>query len=457
MRRHSVTGPLILVAIGAVCLWYNLHPEVRLWDLMAAYWPFLLIAWGLLRLIEVGVNAAANRPLPRGLSGGEIVLIVFVCLIGSGAYSAHRHNWNFGPARLDVFGEQYDYPVNVQAVAGKGQRIVFQNLRGNLRITGGDLPEIRISGRKNIRAFRKQDADQADRETGIEVVSEGDHIVVRGNVDRVGGDRRVSADLEVTVPRSAAIEAHTRAGDVDVTDVAGDVDVSSDRADVRLNKLGGSARVDLHRSDLIRVADVKGNLDLQGRGSDVQLENVAGQVTVNGSYSGTLSFKNLAKPLHFQSPNTELRVEALPGEINMDLGDLTAKNLVGPIQLKTKSKDVKIEDFTQSLELETERGDIEIAPGRVPLAKIDARSRSGKIELALPDKSAFQLTASADHGDAVNDFGPAIHREGNDRSATLRGSVGNGPTISLTTERGSVLVRKATAEAAKADMAPEKF
>ena len=196
---------------------------------------------------------------------------------------------------------------------------------------------------------------------------------------------------------------------------------------------------------------------MEGHGSDVQLENITGQVTINGSYSGTLNFKSLAKPLRFESPNTDLRVEALPGQINMDLGEFTAKNLVGPIRLKTKTKDVRIEDFTDSLELETERGDIAIQPGRLPLGKIDARSRSGKIELALPEKAAFQLSATTERGEAMNDFGPSIEKQTDGRASSLKGGTGKGAEISLSTGRGSLLVRKAVAETVKAGLTPEKF
>ena len=52
MRRRSFTGPLLLLLIGALFLWRNLHPEAPVFDLLASYWPFVLIAWGLLRLIE---------------------------------------------------------------------------------------------------------------------------------------------------------------------------------------------------------------------------------------------------------------------------------------------------------------------------------------------------------------------------------------------------------------------
>jgi len=83
--RRSLTGPLILILIGVAFLTRNLWQEVPLFQLVAQYWPFLLIAWGVLRLLEVLLEAARSKPLPTGgLSGGEVALIVLLCVIGSG-------------------------------------------------------------------------------------------------------------------------------------------------------------------------------------------------------------------------------------------------------------------------------------------------------------------------------------------------------------------------------------
>ena len=211
---------------------------------------------------------------------------------------------------------------------------------------------------------------------------------------------------------------------------------------MRLSKIGGNVRLDISRSDLIRATDVKGRIDLQGRGSDVELENIAGQVTINGSYSGTLDFKNLAKPLQFEGARgTELSAQAVPGRISMDLGELTGKDIVGPVRLVTRARDIKLEQFTQSLELKIDRGDIELTPGKTPLPSIDAQSLNGKVELLLPEKANFQLEATAQRGDAVNDYGPQIEKSVSGRATTLTKS-GDGATIKLTANRGWISVRK---------------
>jgi Toastrack DUF4097/LiaF transmembrane domain len=440
MRTRSFSGPLLLLIIGALFLWNNLHPEASVFDLVARYWPFLLIGWGLIRLVEI---AAWRDRGHASFTGGEVVLVIFICIVGSAIWEAHTHGIHFTPRGLDVFGEQYDYPVEAHGSAAGMTRITFENPRGTIKVVGGDSQEVTVNGHKVIRAWSRQDGDRSNQNTPVEIVPQGDRLLIRTNQDRTPDNQRISDDLEVTVPRGVTVEARGRNGEYEVSDITGDVELASDHADVRLARIGGNARLEIGRSEVIRAIDVKGKIDLQGRGSDVELENIQGQVTINGSYVGTLDFKNLAKPLQFDGTrNTELRAQAVPGRISMDLGQFSGSNLVGPVRLMTGSRDIKIDQFSESLDLETQRGDIELTPGHTPLPSIEARSRIGRIDLVLPPKAAFDLQATAEHGEAVNDFGPPIEKETQGRTATLKGKVDDGPTIRLTASRGSVSVRK---------------
>ena len=456
MRRRSVTGPILLIMLGAAFLIYNLRPEIQLFDALSMWWPFLLIAWGSLRLVEVFVDYfRGTLQNASGFTGGEVVLIVFICFIGWGAFEAHSHGVHFRPA-WEAFGEHYDYNVGDQKPVGIAKRVVFENNHGNVKVVGAETTDVKVTGRKTIQAINQSEADRSNDSTPLEIVTQGDTITIRTNQERNSTRGKISEDLEISVPSRINVEVHGGNGDYDVSEMDGAVEVQGDRADVRLDKIAGNVRVELQRSDLIRAADLKGKLDLQGKGSDLELENIAGEVTVNGSYSGNLEFKNLAKPLHFESPNTDLRVAALPGQISMDLGELTGNNLVGPVHLVTKSKDVKIEDFSNSLDLETERGDIELQPKHMPLAKVEARSRSGQISLVLPDKAAFQLVATTDHGEAVNDFGSPIQKQTDGHSSSLKATVGQGASIHVSTERGTVTVRKAGSENEDEPEKPDK-
>ena len=439
--RRSFTGPLLLLLIGGLFLWRNLHPETPIFDLAAQYWPFILIAWGFLRLVEVVVWH------PQGVrgsfSGGEVILVILICIAGSGIWTAREHRLNWWFQDVGFWGQQYDYPVSASAGAAGMKRIVFENPRGSIKVTGGDTKDVVVNGHKLIRAYNRNDAETTNGNTQVEIVPQGDRLLIRTNQDRVPNNQRITDDLEVTVPKGMVVESRATSGDHEITDIDGDVEINTGRGDVRLARIGGNVRLDIGRSDLVRALDIKGRFDLQGRGADVELENVTGQVTISGAYTGTQDFKNLAKPLQFEGArNTELNVQAVPGRISMDLGEFNAKDVVGPVRLVTRSRDIKMDQFTNSVELDTERGDIELNPGKMPLSQIEARSGAGKIELLLPAKASFQLEATAQRGDAVNDYGPPITKESGPRSATLRGKVGDGPTIKITSQRGWISVRK---------------
>lgn len=439
MKRRSVTGPLMLLLIGSAALWRNLHPDWPVFDTVARFWPFILILWGLLRLIEVLFSRKRGYTT---FTGGEVTLIVLICIAGSAIWQARQHGIRFSAGGLEVFGEQYDYTVSEKAPAKGMTRITFENPRGNLKVIGSDADEVTINGRKTIRAWARRDADQTDAKTQVEIIPQGDRLLVRTNQDRVPDSQRIADDLEVSVPRRMTVEVRGRSGDYEVTDIAGDVELASGRSDVRLARVGGNVRLEIGKSELIRALDIKGKIDLQGRGSEVDFENIAGQVTINGSFTGTQQFKALAKPLQFEGArNTEVHVQAVPGRISMDLGEFSGSGLVGPVRLVTRSRDIKLEKFTHSLEVETERGDVTLQPS-MPMPSIEARSGTGRIDLILPEKATFDLQATAEKGEAFNGFGPPVRQDRDGRTATLKGRVGDGPSIRLTANRGAVRVLK---------------
>jgi hypothetical protein len=84
---------------------------------------------------------------------------------------------------------------------------------------------------------------------------------------------------------------------------------------------------------------------------------------------------------------------------------------------------------------------VEIETG-LPTPAIDVRADSGNIDLGLPEKATFDLEATAERGDATNEFGQPIQQEQDGRRATLKGKAGSGPTLRITVTHGSVSVHK---------------
>jgi hypothetical protein len=460
MKRGSLVGPLILILVGVVFLLKNIRPDLPLFDMFMNYWPFLLIAWGGLRLVEILFLYFRGSSLPvSGVSGGEWALVIILSIIGSSVWGVQRFSRdNFGKIRIggvEVFGESYDYSLDAKkAQIPKNSRIVIDNPRGNTRIVGADIDEVRLGGRKSVRAMSRDEADKANNKTGVRLDVAGSTVTITGNQDNVDGSR-VSTDMEITVPKGVSIETRGRYGDFEISDVLGEVSINSDNAGVRLQNIGGRVKIETRKSDIIRAIDVKGDLELKGRGRDIELESIAGQVTINGSYSGETTLRKLAKTVRFDSNGMDFRVERIPGELQLSLSTLTGSNLVGPMIVHARSKDVRLTDVVDSIDLDINNGDVELRQSRMPIGKVDVKLGTGSIELALPKQALFTIAGATRRGEINNDFDARLKHSEEDRGARISGSLGAGPEIKLNTSRGELTLRKMTpAEAVMAE-APE--
>ncbi|MDP9113107.1 MAG: DUF4097 family beta strand repeat-containing protein [Acidobacteriota bacterium] len=448
MRRNSFVAPLLLIALGTLLLARTLYPDFSWMDYLARNWPVILIAWGLLRIVEILYWAAAGKPLPaRGLSGGEWVLIVFLCLFGLSVQTVRGvATWfpqHLQVDGLDLFnGERYEYPLNGEKAASHTPHVLLEDFRGDAKINGADADLVRVAGHKTIRGLTQREAERSNDAFALAIEGDANNVVIRVPAERAGILGRVSATLEISVPKGASVEVHGRNGDLEINDIAGSVAITSDNAGVRLKNIGGDARVDLRRSDAIHMSAVKGAVQIKGRGSDIELEDVGGEASIDGTYAGTVVLRKLAKPVHFSGTQTEFNIESVPGQVSMTLGDFTGSKLSGPTRLSGRSRDVQISDFTGPLDIMLDRGDLNLTPA-LPLGRIQARLRSGDIRLALPAGAQFTLNATTGNGDIANPFGGGLALETKGRQGTLRGAVGSGAAINLETRRGDIAVQQA--------------
>ncbi|MFZ5928899.1 MAG: DUF4097 family beta strand repeat-containing protein [Acidobacteriota bacterium] len=449
MRRGSLVGPLLLILIGVVFLLRNIRPDLPLLELFVNWWPAVLIAWGALRIVELVVSYSRQRPLPRaGVSGGEWALIILITIASMSIWSARRWSHELpGKIRIggvEVFGEAFDYPASDQTVAAAPQgRIVIENARGNTRVTGAGSGEVKVSARKSVRALDRETADRAAASAEVAVKREGDAVrIVHGRDASEGA--RVSVDLEISAPRGSSIEFRGKYGDLEVKDIDGEVICDSDNAGVRLESIGGRARIGLRRSDIIRALKVKGDIEIKGRGRDIEIEDAAGGVSIEGSWSGETILRRVARAVRFESSRTEIRAGSVPGEMRLSLSQLSLTHVLGPLSIRAETKDVQLADVTGALTLDVDRGDVEIRQPRTDFGRIEVKTGSGDVELALPPDARFSLTASTGRGEAVNDFDPRLRVKQDEGKASITGSTGAGPEIRLETNRGRAIIRRLT-------------
>ena len=87
MTRKSRAGPIFLTVRGVVVLYRNFHPNFSLPALLADTWPWILIAWGGLRLAELGAAAWMRRPAPAAFGATTFLVAALICLLGSAIHA----------------------------------------------------------------------------------------------------------------------------------------------------------------------------------------------------------------------------------------------------------------------------------------------------------------------------------------------------------------------------------
>ncbi|HZP17638.1 MAG TPA: DUF4097 family beta strand repeat-containing protein [Terriglobales bacterium] len=441
---RSFAGPIVLILIGVFFLLGNLRiiewHHLGYW--FAHYWPALLILWGVIKLIEyqqasrAGVRAA-------GIGAGGVILIIFLVICGLTATEAYRMNWEQIRDEFHIegdvpwWGHTYSYNDDLQQTFPAGSSLHVVSLRGAVNMSASSDNQIHVTVHKRINAEKQDDADRWNGLTKPQISVNGQIVTLDANT-RGAGEHWVSTDLDISLPRKAPVTVSTRHGDISIMGREGNADVTSQDGDVSVTDLNGSLALSLEHSSA-RVSQVSGDVSVQGRANDVSLEDVKGAVRLDGDFMESVKLTRVAKPVSFKSSRTEMEFSRLDGYLNLDSGDLEANSVIGPLRLRTRSKDIMLNGVTSDVHLQNENGAVEIHLNK--LGSLEVTNRRGDIRIFVPEKAGFQLDAQARDGEIQSDFS-ALKVENADNRSTASGPVnGGGPHMVLNNEHGTIEVR----------------
>lgn len=458
-RRGSIFWALTLIAVGGLFLYHNFDPSLHPWQIIAKFWPVLIIFWGLSKLIDyVHAQAHPETVAPPLFSGSEVVLLVLILLLGTLISHVVLHPWREWPNAVginmdddfgDLFLNSYPYTSTLsQSVSATPVRLLVVNRRGDVQIESSNQKSIDAVIKETIRAESEDAARKVNEQLKFSMVEEAGHYVFQSNLDSIppgrAGEglvvsRSVRLDIVLRVPRGTSTEITAERGDISVDGLEGNQTLSTKHGDVRVAGVEGLVKVHKSQGDT-QVRDVKGNVEVNGRGGDVDIGGVSGTVTVSGDFSGAVQFRDIAQSLRFSSSRTDLTTQRLSGRLYMERGSLDARGVDGPFDLSTRQKDINLDGFAHSLKISDANGEIRLRASSPPKQSIDVTSERGGIELALPEGSNFQIQANSSHGEVESDFsGPGLKvvREGD--APSISGIYGKGgPLIRLTTSYGTI-------------------
>src|ERR1700719_3813322 len=254
--RRSFSGPIILIALGTVFLlgtmgvldWHNLGH----W--FAHYWPVLLIISGVIKLIEYQQAQRLGRRA-SGSSAGGVFLIIAIILLGLMATQASRFNWGQLKDQIDInddgdfpfFGSKYSFDDQLAQSFAAGASLHVTDTRGAVNISASDDDQIHVVVHKRIDAENQGEADKWNAGTKPQITVSGTVVTLNAN-NQGAGDHWVAEDLNISLPRKAAVVASTRYGDVSVTGRDGNLDITNQHGDVNTTDINGKVSLNLDHS-----------------------------------------------------------------------------------------------------------------------------------------------------------------------------------------------------------------
>src|SRR6266849_707870 len=150
-RGSSLFSGLLLMFVGVLLLLHN-YRGFSIGHVLGHWWPLILIFWGAIKLYERTAATHSGEPGAARISGGEIALVVGLLSV-LGIVVAVEHiggnldDWGIGNSI--AFDLEAPSPLTVPPDA----RVAIRNARGDITVRSSDEPQIRVSGKKNVKAW----------------------------------------------------------------------------------------------------------------------------------------------------------------------------------------------------------------------------------------------------------------------------------------------------------------
>ena len=346
LRPSSMLGPLLLISIGIIAFLIELgHLNApRSLDLLARWWPLLLVGAGVVRLLEWLTDQRRRREAielgqpyaPRSLSSGA-VLLLFLLIAAGIASSLVRHNagqvlgsnFSINQEDWDQFvGDKHESDFNSQHPCPEGTVLTVDSPRGDIAVSGTSTDGL-MHLVAHATVYTRSDADAGKRAAQLapNVQDAGNQLAVT-----VPSGDSARVDLTLSVPPATTVVVHGNQGDVSVHAQQAPVTIIANHGDVDANDITGPLVVHVNKGDSSFSAhNDRGGLTLEGRAMDVTLSDLSGAINLNGEFFGTVHLERTGGPVRLHTGRVDLEVAQVNGNLELtESADLSADGITGP-------------------------------------------------------------------------------------------------------------------------------
>ena len=466
----GIVWSLILIGAGTLFLLGNVFPELRPWRLFARYWstpwllfaqfwPVIIIAWGISKLVSYLRSdqdpAAGRRSL---LSGGDVVLLVFLLIAGTTATNLTKafHNgffgwksdkesfrfdmedWDFGDSRPTFeFNEEVSQPVTPDRTA-----LEIVNRHGNIAVFVHNLPAIKVKLQEKVRAESEAQGLEISNQLKIEIDRKDRGFSLSTNRETLPDKwrRGLETHLSVWVPKSMALTLSNEHGQVSLEGISGSHSITNAHGSVTIKNVDGSLRVE-NRHGPVNVSAITGDCSVKNKYGAVQLDAIGGKTVIENAH-GPIDLRQLKGSVSLFNRYGRIICVDLEGGLIVDgkHAEVRGQNIGGDVQVATAYQRIELENVLGSISVKGQHGDIAIKNSQPQVRPIVIDAEYSGVDITLPKESRFELDASSKYGKFASGFESVKLSESTaGKNLRVRGSNGTGgPSITIHTSYRSI-------------------
>jgi hypothetical protein len=327
------------------------------------------------------------------------------------------------------------------------------NAFGAIHITGDDNGPAGWSQNLTVRARTDAVVQQIASNYLCKAQLDGDRLKLIVTAPDLPQPHSFQSDLEITVPKSLAVQTRDQYGRTEISGLSGNVEAASQFGAMELRDIGGEVRAETSYAAL-KVRGT-GSATLKNQFGSIEAAGIRGPLNAETSYA-LLDARDIGGTVKLRNQFGRLQVEnAGEADLKTSYGELSVKEINGDARLVNQFGRVAAQAITGSVKAETSYGPMDITgPGAnfdcdnqfggivvratsATLARLEARTSYAALEVRLPAGLKPAVQAHTTYGDIESDFPVLMKPPSQDSSASQPPGT---PRIDLHNQNGKIRV-----------------
>lgn len=397
--------------------------------------------------MTVGLQAHSLRRLPT-VSGVLSACILWALTSGCN---------NVINSSSGSFGGNLNSVTNVTRkgeIATSLESLEVDNQFGTVNIiAGGDGPG-EWSWTLTLRAKNDSLAKEAADAVNCKADQTGGRLRLLVSLPNLDGKLNLRSDLEIRVPKSVNVRTMNRFGNTTISGLKGDVDATGQNGAMKIENIGGKVKAQTSFASLT-VSDV-GTAALKNQNGHIEATHIRGALDAETSFASLVA-KDISGPVTLRNQNGGIEMAGAKGnaDLKTSFAPLSAEKIAGSATLANQNGSVKGRDIIGSVKATTSFAPLEVESGGAilvcrnqngsirlrstshELAKVDAATSFGSLELHLPSGMKPAIRASTSFATVESDFPVLMKPAGQDPFADVEPGA---PRISLQNQNGPIRI-----------------